>query len=219
MPQLHPPAFTPPRHPAAFDRVGPAPDPGRRLVCLHLGAWALAGLAVPQTARADEKAFWRLLREGGCALLMRHAATEPGLGDPPGMRLDDCRTQRNLSAAGRAQAARVGEAFRREGVALAEVRSSAWCRCVDTAQAAFGRHRVWAPLNSFFQGGDGDAQTRDLRRALAELRAPTNWMLVTHQVNITALTGAHPAMGEIFVTRPGPAANAPLPVLARLIVA
>lgn len=219
MPQPHPMPLMPQRDLAALEEARPAHDPKRRRACLHLGALALAGLSAPQAVRADDKDFWRLLREGGCVLLMRHAATEPGLGDPPGMRLDDCRTQRNLSAAGRAQAARVGEAFRREGVALADVRSSAWCRCVDTATTAFGRHRVWVPLNSFFQGGDGDAQTREVRRALAGLRAPANWMFVTHQVNITALTGSHPAMGEIFIARPATDAAAPLNVLARLIVA
>jgi hypothetical protein len=42
----------------------------------------------------------RLLQTGGCVVLLRHAATEPGVGDPPDFSLSDCRTQRNLSAAG-----------------------------------------------------------------------------------------------------------------------
>ena len=99
------------------------------------------------------------------------------------------------------------------------MRSSAWCRCVDTAQLAFGRHAVWPAINSFFQGqGDGDAQTREVLDAVAALRAPVNWVLVTHQVNISALTGEYPAMGELFVTRHDPASPGRLKLLARQVV-
>ncbi len=182
---------------------------------LALAAGTAAGLSHAQTTDP----FWRLLREGGCVVLMRHAQTEPGLGDPPGFTLGQCRTQRNLSAAGREQARRVGEAFRREDVAIASVRSSAWCRCVDTAQLAFGRHALWPALNSFFQGqGDGEVQTHEVLRTVAALRAPVNWVLVTHQVNISARTGEYPAMGELFATRPDAATPGRLRVLARQVV-
>lgn len=191
-----------------------APSLSRRQ-WLALTAGSAAGLARAQTPDP----FWRLLREGGCVVLMRHAQTDPGLGDPPGFTLGQCRTQRNLSADGRTQARRVGEAFRRQDIAIASVRSSAWCRCVDTAQLAFGRHALWPALNSFFQGqGDGDAQTREVLQTVAALRAPVNWVLVTHQVNITALTGEFPAMGELFATRPDAATPGRLRVLARRVV-
>ena len=154
-------------------------------------------------ARAQSSDFWARLREGGNVVLMRPARTEPGVGDPPDFRLGECATQRNLSAEGREQARRVGEAFQREAIRLDEVRNSAWCRCVDTAQLAFGRQGVWTPINSFFGSAPArEAQTREVLAAARALRAPTNWMLVTHQVNITALTGEYLAMGEVFVTRP-----------------
>lgn len=168
-----------------------------------------------QTGAAPASGFWDLLRAGGCVVLMRHAVTVAGVGDPPGFRLDDCSSQRNLSDAGRAQASALGEAFRRERVQLAEVRSSAWCRCVDTANLAFGRHTVWSPLNSFFQVGDRASQTRAVLQAAAGLKAPANWMLVTHQVNMTALTGEFPASGEVFVTRFDPSQPERLRLLAR----
>lgn len=38
---------------------------------------------------------------------------------------------------------------------------------------------------------------------MQDFRGPGNLMLATHQVNITALTGAYPAGGEIFVMREG----------------
>lgn len=178
----------------------------------------LACLAAPAASSqtAETGGFWTLARKGGCVFLMRHALTEPGLGDPPEFRIGDCRTQRNLSAAGLEEARRVGARFAQEGVSLAQIRSSAWCRCTDTAQAAFGRHEVWSALNSFFQGqGDGPAQTRAVWEAARGVRPPQNWMLVTHQVNMTALAGAHPAMGEVFLTRPDPAQPGRLTLLAR----
>ena len=192
-----------------------APLRTRRQALLAGGALALSPLVRAQPSDSD---FWRLLREGGCAVLMRHARTEPGVGDPPGFTLGQCRTQRNLSAEGREQSRRVGQVFQREGITLGAVRSSAWCRCTETAQLAFGRAEVWPALNSFFQGqGDDAAQTRAVLQALATLRAPANWMLVTHQVNISALTGEFPAMGELFLVRPAPSPDGRLRVLARLL--
>lgn len=189
----------------------------RRQVLL-LAAGTASGLARAQ-AQASANGIWTWLRQGGCVVLMRHAQTEPGVGDPPGFTLGRCDTQRNLSAEGRAQAGRVGEAFRREDIAIASVRSSAWCRCTDTARLAFGRYSVWPAINSFFQGqGNGDAQTREVLTTVSGLRAPVNWVLVTHQVNITALTGEYLAMGELFVTRPDAAAPGRLKLLARQVV-
>ena len=182
---------------------------------------ALVGCALgaPLLSRAQNSKssgdFWTLLRQGGNILLMRHALTEPGTGDPPNFQLGVCSTQRNLSVAGREQAQRVAADFQREGITVDEVRSSAWCRCVETAELAFGRHTVWAPINSFFQQGSRDRQTRAALDALQQHKAPRNLVLVTHQVNISALTGDFTAMGEILLTRPGPPAEAQLKVLAR----
>lgn len=162
---------------------------------------SLGGIALP--ARAQAPGFWDLLREGGCVVLMRHAQTDPGVGDPPNFKLGDCSTQRNLSEAGREQARRVGAAFLSERVKLDQVRSSAWCRCVDTAMLAFKQNTVWPPINSFFGAGGQDEQTRAVLAAVQGWQAPRNLMLVTHQVNVTALTGEFLAMGEVVVTRPG----------------
>ncbi|WP_420473944.1 histidine phosphatase family protein [Noviherbaspirillum sp. ST9] len=152
-------------------------------------------------AWADES-VWKQLQAGGYVLLMRHAQTEPGTGDPPGFTIGDCRTQRNLSPEGRAQARRTGEAFRTRGVALREVRTSAWCRCVDTATLAFDNAVVWPALNSFFGApGSREAQTEQVKEIVRTVQPPRNLMLVTHQVNITAMTGEFIAPGEIFLVR------------------
>ena len=104
--------------------------------------------AVPAAAQ-DEP--WALLRQGGHVVLLRHATTTAGVGDPAEMRLEDCSTQRNLSEEGREQARRIGEGFRQFRVPVEQVMSSQWCRCIETAGLAFGGSvEVWPALNNLF---------------------------------------------------------------------
>lgn len=138
-----------------------------------------------------------LLRKGGCALMLRHAQTEPGVGDPPGYRLDQCSTQRNLSDEGRQQAKRIGQWFKDGKLKPQNVQTSPWCRCKDTAELAFGRFAVLAALGSTFDNRAAqDSQTSELRARLKKIPAGQFEVWVTHQVNTTALTGEVPAMGE-----------------------
>ena len=127
----------------------------------------------------------------------------PGTFDPPGFRLDDCATQRNLSAEGRAQAVRIGELFRGNGIAEAVVYSSQWCRCLETATLmALGIVRPEPLLNSFAQNHERAAQqTAALRPWIAALDLARPTVMVTHQVVITALSEVFPANGEIVVMR------------------
>ena len=174
----------------------------RLLAAACLVALAVVGSLASCRAIANEAA-WNALRAGGVVALMRHARA-PGVGDPPNFMLDDCATQRNLSAAGRAQARRIGEAFRARGVHVDRVLSSAWCRSLETARLAFGRAEVVAPLNSFFgERKDEPDRTRQVSAAIAAWRGPGVLALVTHQVNITALTREFPQEGEILVLQPG----------------
>lgn len=157
-------------------------------------------LATPWLAQAQTDALAARLVAGACVVMIRHAQTEPGIGDPPGFRLDRCSTQRNLSAEGRTQAERIGQWFKSRGLAPSAVQSSAWCRCKDTADLAFGRHKVWPALNSFFgEYSTKDRQTAQLRAALKDIQRGSFEVWVTHQVNMTALTGAGMAMGEALV--------------------
>jgi len=147
----------------------------------------------------------------GTVVLIRHSATFSGIGDPENFRLDDCSTQRNLSPEGRAQARAFGQWFRDRGLMPSAVRSSQWCRCLDTATEAFGgqpQTQPWPALNSFFQGhGHWPTQRELILQALADPRASgvtakgfEVW--VTHQVFISALTGVYLSMGELVVARP-----------------
>jgi len=171
----------------------------RRVAILALAALALAA---PRPAAADQ-ALWALLRAGGQVIVMRHAATDRSVGDPPGFRLDECATQRNLSEEGRAQARRVGAAFAARGIPIGRVRSSQWCRCLETARLAFGGAEPWPALNSFFRDRTQEAeQTREVRALVSERPTTGTLVLVTHQLNIGALTGVQPAEGELVVLTP-----------------
>jgi phosphohistidine phosphatase SixA len=144
----------------------------------------------------------RRLSGGGWLLMMRHAQTDPGIGDPPGFRLDDCSTQRNLSAVGREQARRAGEVMQSSGIRLDEVRNSRWCRCRDTAMLAFGVSRDWPALDSFFASrGNSTAQTAEVVEWAATIGPRRNVMLVTHQVNIIGVMGTGASQGEVIVGR------------------
>lgn len=141
-----------------------------------------------------------LLRVGGCVFLVRHAETERGIGDPSNFTLADCSTQRNLSAAGREQSRRLGVWFKSHQLRARAVYASAWCRGRDTAELAFGTYTVLTALNSTF---DNDTQpaplTRILQTRLKAVPAGEFEVWVTHQVNITALTGEYTAMGEALI--------------------
>jgi phosphohistidine phosphatase SixA len=167
----------------------------RALLCV-----ALAATCGP--ARADE-ALWSQLRAGGLVVFIRHAETDPGAGDPPGFRLDDCKTQRNLSAAGREQARRLGEALRRERVPIGQVLASEWCRCRDTATLAFGRYETWPALNNLFGRAQNEpAQKQALLERAGAYSGRGNLVLVTHGATIAPVAGVDPAQGELVLMKP-----------------
>lgn len=136
----------------------------------------------------------------GQFLLLRHALA-PGTGDPANFNVDDCTTQRNLSEAGRGQARRIGARIKQAGIEKATVYSSQWCRCMDTADLlGLGEVQVLPVLNSFYQRWHLEAeQTEALKQWLVDANLTKPRVLVTHQVNITALTGVFPASGEMVV--------------------
>src|SRR5438132_4810312 len=89
--------------------------------------------AASDIASAGEAEAWKALRAGGHVALMRHADAPGGAGDPPGFRVDDCATQRNLSKKGRTDSEKIGARLKREGIMFEKILSSPWCRCKDTA--------------------------------------------------------------------------------------
>lgn len=179
----------------------------------------ITALAMPLLARADDALAARV-RAGGVVVAFRHALA-PGTFDPPGFQLDDCRTQRNLNDEGRAQSRRIGAWFGERRLVPARVRSSPWCRCVDTAQGAFGRAEPWAALGSP-RAGTETTNTQSLaalRQALADAaRQPGRFEAwVTHMFVLTDLVGGNTASGEGLVLQGSP--DGGVAVLGRIVIA
>ena len=161
-----------------------------------------AVLLLPAPATADSR--FAHLSEPGIVAVMRHAHA-PGSGDSAELALDDCTTQRNLDARGRAQAREIGVAIRSAGVSVVRVLTSQWCRCRDTAKLLdVGPVEDLHTLNSFFRHPErADRQTAELRQFLVDLPPGETVVLVTHYVNIRALTGQAVASGEVLLLEIG----------------
>ena len=171
-------------------------------ICRSLAVTLGCALTALSSLAADP---WVELAKPGAIVLFRHA-TAPGVGDPPGFKADDCATQRNLDERGRAEARRLGEQFTRRKIPVGAVLTSQWCRTRETAQLAFGSlPREEPAFNSFFQqSSDTSAtQTAQARAVLARWKGPGALVVVTHQVNISALTGVGAASAEGVVVRVG----------------
>jgi len=197
------------------------PELPRRAWGTRRRAFVAAGLAWPLwPAAAADNEVARLRREGGALIAFRHALA-PGTFDPPDFQPGVCSTQRNLSDEGRTQARRIGEWFGARGLKPARVRSSPWCRCLDTATLAFGRVEPWAALGSP-RGATESTNAEslaELRRALAAASVPGRpfevW--VTHMFVLSDLAGTNTSSGEGLVLRADGAGG--VKVLARLQVA
>lgn len=181
------------------------------------GAAASPLLGSAMAANDDTAA---LLRRGGVVVAFRHALA-PGTFDPPNFKLGDCSTQRNLSAEGREQARRLGAWFAAQGLRPDSVRSSPWCRCMDTATLAFGAAQAWPALAS--PVGSPETTTADrlaqLRTALVQAtQRPGRFAVwVTHMFVLADLVGANTTSGEGLVLQ-ADAAGKPV-LLGRLVVA
>jgi len=167
----------------------------------------------PGVAGADDAAnAWKALRAGGHVALMRHADAPGGFGDPPGFRIDDCATQRNLSEKGRADAEKIGSRLKGEGVTFGKILSSPWCRCIDTAKLLnLGTVETEATFGNVVVLRDQrETLTAGARALIAKWTGPSNLLVVTHGANIAALTAISPASGEIVVVRGGSGSAEPV---------
>ena len=89
------------------------------------------------------------------------------------------------------------------GIHSAIVSTSEWCRCRDTAKLLnYGSPEVDTRLNSIFRNRSAsDEQTTQLENAIQQWvsEAASSRILVTHQVNISALTGLPTGSGDIQI--------------------
>lgn len=155
-------------------------------------------------AIADEEQIWASLKQGGKVILLRHTHVDmrEGIGHlAPG----NCAEEVNLSARGVEQAKSIGEAFRAHGIAVGQVLTSPYCRCIDTGNLAFGRA---TPVQYLMPPGvlsDGDAKFNQ-ERVLQDIRnhrSSSNLVMITHDLNISNIV-LEPsiAMGDFFVLQP-----------------
>lgn len=162
----------------------------------------LAFTLVAGPALSANEELWALLKDGGLVVLMRHALTPPGIGDPPGMKVDDCSTQRNLNDEGRRHAKAIGEAWRAHGVKPERVMSSPMCRCLETARLAFGRVDEAQTITNARVESDTPRQVREMRALATTKHRGAVIVLVSHGTTIAAVTGITPEPGEMLIVRP-----------------
>ena len=145
---------------------------------------------------------WNIAKEGNKIILIRHSIA-PGGGDPPGFKVDDCKTQRNLSRKGINQSKKIGKLFKKNNVPVDQVLSSQWCRCKDTAKFAFGKFTEFKALNSTFQSPFDKNEGKQLKELYSFVKKwngkGKNLVLITHYSIITAVTNAVPSSGEIVI--------------------
>ncbi len=188
----------------------------RRALLTHCAGVAAAWCGVapsPAAASTGHEAQAGLaarMRSGGIVIAFRHALA-PGTFDPPGFVLESCPTQRNLNDEGRAQAERIGQWFRSQGLVPAQVRSSPWCRCLDTARIAFGAQAVtpWPALGSPVGTAEQayPEHQAQLRKAVALRRTLGGFEVwVTHLFVLQDLVGQGLGPGEALLLRGDPRA-------------
>jgi phosphohistidine phosphatase SixA len=160
--------------------------------------------ATGDVAADDARAAWAALAQGGHVAVIRHGNAPPGHGgDPPGFKIEDCATQRNLDERGREQAQALGKAFREQGVKVDRVVSSPWCRCVDTARLmSVGEVETsWVLVPDM---GSSTPRLARLQEIVSGWRGPGTLVLVTHALTVRPLAGILPAQAETVVLRPAP---------------
>jgi len=184
-----------------------------------MSRWALAALVLslivaPVEALADERDAWTALVSGSHIALVRHGNAPPGYGDPPGFRIDDCATQRNMDERGRVQARAIGEAFRRHRVAVDKILSSPLCRCLETA-----RLMAVGQVESVLAVASSDRSPERLgmlKEMVATWHGPGTLVLVTHAFTIQSLVGIMPEQAETVVVRSRPGGQGGVDLVGRI---
>ena len=166
-------------------------------------ALAVALLIAPAVAADEAGDAWAALAKGGHVVLIRHGNAPPGYGgDPPGFKLSDCSTQRNLDELGRDQARALGEAFRKHGVRVDRTVSSPWCRCLETARlmAVDEVESSWALVPDM--NPISRPRLDELKTLVSGWRGPGTLVLVTHALTVRPLVGFLPTQAEAVVLKP-----------------
>ena len=170
------------------------------LLAVILASIAITVPALELQAQTTETNLALLSRPGHHAII-RHAIA-PGTGDPSDFKVGDCATQRNLSQEGRNQSVALGEVFKAADIAPTQILSSAWCRTTETAELMdLGKVVTFESLNSVWTASRETSRkrTEDLIRFLKQTDENETLLMVTHAVNISALTGQSSVSGGGYI--------------------
>jgi phosphohistidine phosphatase SixA len=178
---------------------------------------AILLMAATAGAADGSQEAWAALAKGGHVALVRHGNAPPGYGgDPPGFKIDDCSTQRNMDERGQAQAKAVGEAFRQHGVRTDKILSSPWCRCLETA-----RLMALGPVEGTMTVAASDRspdRLAVLKQMVSAWRGPGTLVVVTHALTVQGLVGIMPGQAETVVLRPKTGSEPGVEVVGRIPV-
>jgi phosphohistidine phosphatase SixA len=143
------------------------------------------------------------LKDGGYVVLLRHV--KAGGADSDDFDLKDCRTQRQVGAAGRAQGAVLARRFRDAGIPKAKVLSSQYCRALQTAELLGLGPVTEEPALNYFHWTQGGKESADqaVRRLFAGMAPPDGpLVLVSHTHAFIALGQEKPPSGGGLVLIP-----------------
>jgi phosphohistidine phosphatase SixA len=147
--------------------------------------------------------LWEKLRtEANLVVLMRH--TQPAGGNP--LTWDEsgnCKGESMLTAAGKAHARKIGEAFNKHGI-KPNVISSPMCRCRETARIAFGEIFITDAALREIASADPErtnAFALTAQSLIASRRGTSPVVFVSHRPNIELLSLELISEGELLVGR------------------
>lgn len=161
----------------------------------------LAVLGRADAAHADEK-VWALLKKPGHIVLLRHSPAPGSVSESNDMNFKDCSIQRNLDDAGRAQARRIGEAFRKHGIRRARILSSQYCRTMETGRLMkLGPVTETPVLNQVVYSRPSEMREAGAKglALLKKISKKQLTILVSHVTNIQSIAGVSLSSGEFAV--------------------
>ena len=186
-----------------------------KLLTALLGALLLAVLAAAPVQAEDFDLA--KLKDGGYVVLLRHV--KAGGVDADDFDLQDCKTQREVGASGRKQAAELAARFKAAGITQAKVLSSQFCRALQTAELlGLGPVTAEPALNYFHWKLGGEAEMNErVWRLFADMKVPDGpLVLVSHSHAFIALGQEKPESGGGLVLKPNGTAK---PEVAGVITA
>ncbi|SFC00730.1 Histidine phosphatase superfamily (branch 1) [Marinospirillum celere] len=170
----------------------------------------IAGINLPAFAFEPQRAAPELLdqlKTGGYVLYIRHGHTDSSIPDQVPVSLDDCATQRPLTAKGHQQMQQLGQALTRLQLPLDPIISSPFCRTLDSTEAAFPTTGYQVEeLLMYTAALTSEEKEPVIARTLGLISKPqpegSNRALVAHAPNLAELIDYFPPEGSLVIFKP-----------------